>query len=92
MVVSMFFIALTRWKEKMTRELIARNMAQAKADEKDGVRVVSAYWTLGEYNAIITLEAPDEKAALKTALARGDWAEVRLLAAVPAADASSLVD
>jgi uncharacterized protein with GYD domain len=88
----MYFIALTRWKEKMTRELMARNMEQAKADEKNGVRVVSAYWTLGQYNAVITLEAPDEKAALKTALARGDWADVRLLAAVPAADAGELVE
>ncbi len=88
----MYFIALTRWKEKMTRELMARNMEQAKADEKNGVRVVSAYWTLGQYNAVITLEAPDEKAALKTALARGDWADVRLLAAVPAADAGALVE
>ena len=88
----MFFIALTRWKEKMTRELMARNLEQAKADERNGVRVVSAYWTLGQYNAVITLEAPDEKAALKTALARGDWADVRLLAAVPVQEARLLIE
>jgi len=47
---------------------------------------------LGPYDAIVTIEPPDEKAAMKTALARGDWADATTLVAVPAGEARKLVE
>ena len=88
----MNFIQLVKFKKKVSRDLIAGNLKQMEAEEKAGVRTLSVYWTLGEYDAIVTIEAPDEKAAMKTALSRGDWAQVETLVAVPAVEARKLVE
>jgi uncharacterized protein with GYD domain len=35
------------------------------SQEKKAGKVISAYWTIGRYDAIVTLEAPSERVALK---------------------------
>ena len=91
-VETMYFIQLVKFKKKVSRDLIAGNLKQIEADERAGVRTLSIYWTLGPYDAIVTIEAPDEKAAMKTALARGDWADAMTLVAIPATEARKLVE
>ncbi len=91
-VETMYFIQLVKIKRMVSRDLIAENLKQIEAEEKAGVRTLSVYWTLGPYDAIVTIEAPDEKAAMKTALVRGDWAETATLVAIPATEARKLVE
>lgn len=88
----MKFIQLVKFKKKITRDLIAGNLRMIEAEEKAGVRTLSVDWTLGQYDAVIMTEAPDEQAAMKTALARGEWAHVETLVAVPAVEARKLVE
>jgi uncharacterized protein with GYD domain len=88
----MIFVQLVRFKKTVSRDLIAANLKLIEAEEKAGVKARSILWTLGPYDAIVKIEAPDEKAAMKTALARGDWAEAVTLVTVPAVEARKLVE
>lgn len=88
----MYFIALVKWKGKPNRESIAENLKKIDAEGKEGVRYLSIYWTLGRFDAVALFEAPDEKAAMKVALIRGDEMEIETLVAVPAEEARKFVD
>lgn len=88
----MHFIALVKWRNKMTREGIDRTLAQMQYAAKEGVTIQSVYWTLGQYNAVIQGEAPDEKAAMKMVIAGGDFADTEILVAIPVEEARKLVE
>ena len=45
--------------------------------------MISGYWTLGRYDAVITVEAPDEKAVMKAVMEFGDLVATETLIAVP---------
>ena len=66
--------------------------AEIQADEKDGIRFHSIVWTLGRYDAVALYEAPDEKAAMKLSIERGDYMEIETLVAVPVEEARKLVE
>jgi uncharacterized protein with GYD domain len=59
---------------------------------KEGGKVVSAYWTMGRYDAIVTLEAPSEKVALKALMRWGDYLNTETLVAVPRDEAVKLLE
>lgn len=88
----MNFIALVKFKKKGDQELIAQNLKQIEVEAKEGIRYQSISWTLGRYDAVVMFEAPDEKAAMKVAISRGDWADIETLVAVPAVEARKLVE
>ena len=54
--------------------------------------MVSAYWTIGKHDAIVTLEAPTERAALKALMRFGDYLNTETLIAVPREDAVKLLE
>ncbi len=56
-----------------------------------GAKIVSAYWTLGRYDAVLTVEAPDEKAVMKALLQFGDLVATETLVAVPRDEATKLL-
>ncbi len=58
---------------------------------KEGGKVISAYWTIGRYDAIVTLEAPSERAALKALMRWGDYLNTETLVAVPREEVVKLV-
>jgi uncharacterized protein with GYD domain len=58
---------------------------------KEGGKVISAYWTMGRYDAIVTLEAPSERVALKALMRFGDYLSTESLVAVPRDDAVKLL-
>jgi uncharacterized protein with GYD domain len=45
--------------------------------QKAGVKVKDLYWTLGQYDLVITLEAPDEEAVTALGLSAGSLGNVR---------------
>ena len=63
-----FFVRLANFTEqgsRQTREL-AKLLAQAKqVIEANGARLVQAYATLGRYDLVTVIEAPDENAMAK---------------------------
>jgi uncharacterized protein with GYD domain len=55
------------------------------------VKCIGYYYTLGRYDAVIILEAPDEKAVLKASLRRGGCMAIETLVAIHAEEARKLV-
>lgn len=87
-----YFIALVKFKGTPTKEEINANLRRMESEAKAGIRYVSIYWTLGPYDAVLTFEAPDEKAAMAASIHRRDVFEAQTLVAVPAEEARKLVD
>lgn len=88
----MRFIHLIKFKGKPTKQKIAQNIKCLEFEKsKDGVKVIDYYWTLGRYDAIMILEAPDEKAALKSSIRRGGCMATETLVAIPVEEARKLV-
>ncbi len=87
----MNFIALVKFKGKPDRDLIAVDVKQIEAESKDRIRYMNICWPLGQFDTVVLIEARDDKAAMKVAVSRADWADIGTLAAVPAEEARKLV-
>lgn len=84
----MLFIALVKFKKKLSKEVIAENLKDIEDDMKGEVRYLGIYWTLGRYDTVVLFEAPNEKVAMNMALKRADRMEIETLVAVPAEERS----
>jgi len=86
------YIALTKFRKKPTKELIKQNLEQMEKERQTGVNVRQIYWTLGRYDAVVIVDAPDEKAVMRSTIARGENMSQETLVAVPAEEARKLVE
>jgi uncharacterized protein with GYD domain len=84
----MLFIALAKFKTKLSKEVVTQNLKDIEADTNGQVRYLSMYWTLGRYDTVVIFEAPDEKVAMNLALKRLDRMDIETLVAVPADEKS----
>ncbi len=84
----MLFIALAKFKTRLTREVVAQNLKDIETDTKGKVRYLNIYWTLGMYDTVVIFEAPDEKVAMNMVLKRADRMKIETLVAVPAEEGS----
>jgi uncharacterized protein with GYD domain len=89
---SMIFVGLGKFRRKPTREGVAQFDRLWKELEKEGVKRVAVYWTLGRYDTIAIIEAPDEKTAMKASLKFSDAVALETLTAVNREEAIRLVD
>jgi uncharacterized protein with GYD domain len=88
----MRFIHLVKWKKKITKESIAQNLKCMELEaKKEGMKMIAIYWTLGRYDAVAILEAPDEKAAMRMSVRRGDCMAIETMVAIPAEEARKFV-
>jgi len=78
----MLFIALVKFKTKLTKDVVAKNLKDIEDDMKGQVRYLDIYWTLGRYDTEVLFKAPDEKVAMNVALKRLDRKEIETLVAV----------
>jgi len=88
----MKFVALIKFKQKMTKELIARTIKDNEYDEKHGVKILGIYWTLGRYDSVAIIDVPDEGAAMKISIRRGDIVNIETMVAIPVEEARKLVE
>jgi uncharacterized protein with GYD domain len=79
----MLFIMMVKFKSALTKEVVAQNMKDIEDDLKGGIKYHGIYWTLGKYDTVVIVEAPDEKAAMNLVLKRVDRMEIETLVAVP---------
>ena len=74
------FIVLGNWTEQGAKDF-AGSPARAKANEEAaaamGGRIVATYWTLGQYDFVTIVEAPDDAAATAGMLVLGAAGNVR---------------
>jgi uncharacterized protein with GYD domain len=56
---------------------VQRARAAAKAAEAGGGRFIGVWWTLGQYDAVAIIEAPDDETITQALLATGMQGNVR---------------
>jgi uncharacterized protein with GYD domain len=89
---TMKFAGLVGFERKVDRSLVDWTVKKIEADSNEGIRFHDIYWTLGRYDAVAIYEAPDERAAMRIAIARGEVMDIETLVAVPVEEARKLVD
>ena len=77
------FVSLAKWRKKPTREMISEMDHDWDLLKKDGGNLIQAYWTFGRYDAVVILDAPNEKIALKALMRGGDHLNIETLLAIP---------
>ncbi|MBI1805412.1 MAG: GYD domain-containing protein [Ignavibacteriae bacterium] len=83
----MITITLAKFRRKPTAEELQR---PRKVIESAGGKIISAYWTLGRFDAVFTTEWPDEKAAMKASTQLTDIASSETMVAIPREEALKL--
>ena len=76
------YIMLLNWTEQGVADSAgspARAAAAANALKKLGGRMKSVWWTMGAYDAVAVIEAPDDETATAFALAVGGQGNARTL-------------
>ncbi|MCQ4083967.1 GYD domain-containing protein [Streptomyces sp. RB6PN25] len=74
------YVALTNWTDqgiRTYRDTAKRADAFAAALGKFGAKLVNIYWTVGPYDIVIIVEAPDDEAATAALLQIGGIGNVR---------------
>lgn len=84
----MIIITLAKFRRKPAKEDVPKLSQYVQGV---GGKVLSAYWTLGRYDAVVTIEAADEKAAMKALLQFGDFVATETLVAIPRDEATKLL-
>jgi uncharacterized protein with GYD domain len=87
----MIFITLWRFRQKATKEMLAESVKLAEELPKEGIEILSNYWTLGKCDLITIAEAKDEKTFMKALLRYGDVFSTETLVALSRDDAIKLV-
>ncbi len=59
------------------KQTIDRGKAATAAAEKLGIKVKDIYWTLGQYDAVLIVDAPNDEAITAWALGTGSLGNVR---------------
>ena len=92
----MIFICLSKFRRKPTKEAgTAATDKAVSALQKQGVKLIGAYYTLGRYDSVFIFEGPDEGAVqkfMKSALSLSDNVATETLVALKREDAIKLLD
>ena len=86
----MFFVALMKIKGKVTPAFVEATQKACKTPPS-GIKYHSVFCTLGQYDFVITFEAPDEKEAMKWAMPWAEFCETQTMVAVPYEEALKLL-
>ena len=74
------YVALVNFTDqgiKTVTESVKRAQASVSSFDKYGCKKIAQYWTLGQHDIVIVLEAPNDEAAMKGLLAVGKLGNVR---------------
>ncbi len=87
----MFFISLGKFRQKPTIEATNKVSELMKTMEKDGIKILGFYWTLGVYDTVVIMEAPDEKAVMKANMSVNDVVATETMVGVTREEAHKLI-
>jgi len=88
----MIFISLNRARKKLSKEFVAESNKIIERGQKEGIKVLGMYWTLGRFDTVLIYEAPNEKAGMKFAMRAGDIVSTETLVAVTREEAIKLLE
>ncbi len=74
------YVSLLRWTDQGVRNVkdTAQRASTFRADlERRGCKLLSIYWTQGEYDVVTTIEAPDAQTAMAALIALAGVGNVR---------------
>jgi uncharacterized protein with GYD domain len=74
------YILLLNWTDqgaKNVKDSVSRAAAARQLFEKSGARLADAAWTLGPYDLVLTVEAPDDETLIASNLALARLGNVR---------------
>jgi uncharacterized protein with GYD domain len=92
-VDEMIFISLGKFRKKPTKQMTDEVTKMTKdLAQKEGIRILSFYWTLGRYDTLVIMEASNEKAAMKTNLMVNDFVSTQTMMGIPREEALKLVE
>ena len=80
-----------RFREKPTRETIAKTQKLFEEAVKEGVKVLGVFWTLGRCDVVVISECP-EKTHMKMAVKFSEMVSTESLLAIPAEEAVKLIE
>ena len=83
----MQFISLIKFRRRPTKEEVENT---PKKIEAAGVKVLSAYWCLGRFDAVVISEAPNVETAMKAFSGVMETASSETMVAIPRAEAVKL--
>jgi uncharacterized protein with GYD domain len=89
--MTLIFVSLCRFRKKPTKEMLAELQNLIAEATKKGSNFLSIYWTLGRYDMVVTVEAPDEKAAMACALTFSEYISTETMTAVSNEEAGQLI-
>jgi uncharacterized protein with GYD domain len=90
-VVLLIFISFGRFKKRPSKETSAGVSEMLNDLKKKGIKVVGFYWTLGRYDTVMILEAPNEKEAMKLSIDAADVVSTETMVAIPREEAIKLL-
>lgn len=88
----MIFISLGKFRGKPTRKATDEVSELMKGMEKEGVKFVGFYWTLGRYDTVVIMDAPDEKAVMKANMKVSDIVSTETMVALTREEAHKLIE
>ncbi|HQH81241.1 MAG TPA: GYD domain-containing protein [bacterium] len=88
----MRFILLVKFRTGPTEETIAQNLEMIEEEVKEGIQFIDIYWTLGRYDAVAIVEAPDVEAAMRMSIRRCENHIIETMVAIPAVEARRFVE
>lgn len=74
------YVVLVNWTDQGIRNVkdtVIRAKAARKAFEAHGVKMGEMFWTLGQYDMVLTAEAPSDETITKVGLSLGASGNVR---------------
>ena len=86
----MWFITLLRLRRKLTKTDFAEVDKLEKAFAKRGLKVLGDYYTLGRFDDVMVIEAPDAKTVMEFFLAQAHLVATETLTAIPRKEARKL--
>ncbi len=88
----MIFITLSKFRNKPTKEATEKVSELMKSMTEEGIKFIGFYWTLGRYDTVVIMEAPDEKAAMKANMKVNDVVSTETMIALTREEAHKLME
>jgi uncharacterized protein with GYD domain len=89
-VICLIFITLVKWKQIPKQGIVDKGTKAGEEVRKQGIKL-QQYWTLGRYDAVLIIEAPTEKDAMKMLIPWQEVIETETMVAVPREEAIKLL-
>ncbi len=83
---------LFKFREQPTEEIIEKNLDYIEQEVAENVKFLDVFWTLGRYDGVVMMEAPDVETAMRVSIRHGDSMDIETMIAIPAMEARKLVE